>query len=84
MVKSGHAFCFGAYARGNFTGIPEATGKHQMLVKYLNAYLRARGASEGWSSIQTSKDLEAPPHKDCHNVKNSMNQLTTRSTRTAT
>ena len=55
-------YSFGAYAHGNFSGITEATSRHKMLVMYLNSYLRARGASEGWSSIQISRDLETPPH----------------------
>ena len=77
VVNNGHAYSFGAYAHGKFKGVTESSNRHPMLISYLNEYLRARGATGGWSTIQVSKDLETPPHKDCNNLKNSVNQLTT-------
>ena len=77
VVSNGLAYTFGAYAHGNFRGLTESSDRHPVLINYLNEYLRSRGATGGWSSIQVSKDLETPPHKDCHNLKNSVNQITT-------
>ena len=77
IVSSGHAYSFGAYAHGNFKGVTESSDRHPMLISYLNEYLRTTGAAGGWSTIQVSKDLETPPCKDCNNLKNSVNQITT-------
>ena len=76
IVQDSLTYSFGAYAHGSFTGIAGLTERRQILVQYLNSYLRSRGASGEWSSIQVGRNLLTPPRKDVHNLKGSTNQLT--------
>ena len=75
-TKSGRSYSLGAYAHGPFAGLTNATMEQVWFVRYVNEYLKAKGATEGWSSFVVNFNTEASLHKDSNNLPGSMNQLT--------
>ena len=70
-----NAFVLGAYSHGGFGGISNKTKQLEVLVRYLNAFLRRRLPQGSRSSLMISFDSPALPHRDFHNAKNSTNYL---------
>ena len=70
----GEIHAFGA-AHGTFSGLTGTTDRHICLVRCLNSFARERGATKGWCSFTVNYDVEAPPHRDNHNLTDSWNQV---------
>ena len=68
----------GAYQRGPFVGITNATKKHEALSKYLSEFMRRQVGSEvSFSSFTVAKDLCTDVHSDRFNLRNSTNYVLT-------
>ena len=68
----------GAYQRGPFVGITNATQKHEALSKYLSEFMRRQVGSEvSFSSFTVAKDLCTDVHSDRFNLRNSTNYVLT-------
>ncbi|CAE7463061.1 GIP, partial [Symbiodinium necroappetens] len=68
----------GAYQRGPFVGITNATKKHETLAKYLSEFMKRHVGSEAsFSSFTVAKDLCTDVHSDRFNLRNSTNYVLT-------
>ena len=67
-------FVFGAYSYGAFYGVTRNLLKAPWAVKYVNLFLKSRGAVSPWSSFSINCNTVLAPQKDPNNVAESVNQ----------
>ena len=68
----------GAYQRGPWTGITNATARHQELTAYLTAVMKYHtGESMVFTSMTVARDLHTEAHRDRFNMRTSRNYVLT-------
>ena len=66
---------YGAYSHGGLHGITKHTWQHPWTCRYLNAFLKSRVPNQTWTSIMIGYNQRTQPHRDVHNLKESVNIL---------
>ena len=65
----------GGYSHGSFHGICKATLKFPEVTRYLNYYLRRHVPQHVWTSVLVGFNSAAVPHRDHHNLKDTLNLI---------
>ncbi|CAE7278448.1 GIP, partial [Symbiodinium microadriaticum] len=69
---------FGAYQRGPFVGLTNATNNHEALTRYLVKFMKKHSNEEAkFTSFTVAKDLFTEVHSDRFNMRNSVNYVLT-------
>ena len=69
------AVALGLFSHGGFSGVTRCSNSHKQLSRYLLKYLRFHGMDGSVTSLYVSRNTKAAVHRDCHNLKGSVNWI---------
>ncbi|OLQ12591.1 Copia protein [Symbiodinium microadriaticum] len=69
------AVALGLFSHGGFSGVTRCSNSHKQLSRYFLKYLRFHGMDGSVTSLYVSRNTKAAVHRDCHNLKGSVNWI---------